>query len=385
MENVIKNRPAIGDIVILVDGKKRFVRGAEATKAFIDTQQAIGVVYDVQGNYVRMVGGVNTTSKQWSCVADYEITAIPASSGAYAVTLNSAVVGDFTYTRSDGSIAEFAAQLSAWLSTNSPKWEAYSDNEHSYLQMKTYDVSEGGVSISGATLVKLIGSELATYTESYCRNAVKQKTVYNGMCRARMEAYVINNVDSNCNPTTEMNGTSQLFITFPCSQAYYDGGLGSKLRANFATYSLYLDACMVRYRELNNGIMQYRDGKLMTSLLSSKIVKKAGVDTYAYEAAHYAITYDTDIAGFGSGAWWLPSMYELALLMRGIGDSINAVNVALSKKTGWSAISNTSNRWSVCRYVSGYAWDYNNVGICYFDNFYYGFAVSAVSAFELED
>ena len=44
MANSIKMIPSVGDIMIIVDGEKRFVNGADATKAFIDTQQAVGVV-----------------------------------------------------------------------------------------------------------------------------------------------------------------------------------------------------------------------------------------------------------------------------------------------------------------------------------------------------
>ena len=384
MENVIKNRPEIGDIVILVNGKERFIRGAEATTAFLNTQQCIGVVYDVQGNYVRMVGGVNTTTKQWSCVADYEITAIPANSGDYEVVLNSASIGSFTYTKSSGSIEEFTDQLNSWLVTAAPKWEAYTNDGKSYLQMKTYDSYEGTVTVAGATLVKLIGSELAAYTSVYNRNQKKQQTTYNGMCRARLEEWATNNADANNNPSTEMNGTTQLFATFPCSKAYYDGALGSGLRTNFASYSLYLDACMVNGRELNHGIMQYRDGKLMTSLLGTKTILKAGMPTKAYSAAEWALLYDSNVAGYGPGAWWLPSMYEFAMLMRNIGATIDLVNIAISKKTGWTQIGKDSIRWSCCRSYSNLAWNYNGGGITSGSNFSVSFSCSAVSAFKIK-
>lgn len=386
MANIIKKNPSYGDIAVLINGKKRFVDAREATSDFINSLQCIGVVYDVQGKLVRIVGGVNNQSKQWSCVADFEITAIPSESGDYEVKLLNAVVGNFTYTKSEGTIAEFADQLNDWLAENAPKWEAYTRGGHSYLQMKTYDAYENTCTIAGTTLVKLIGSEVADYTISTGgRNHVKQYTTYNGMCRARLEAYVKNNADANCNPTTEMNGTTQLFATFPCSLAYYNGELGGGLHTHFTTYSEYLDACMVISEDLDKGVMKFRDGKLMTSLLKDKTILKAGNETYAYTAARYAHDYNAGVEGFGAGEWWLPSMYELSLLMAKIGNADNLINNALAKHTGWSQIGITSSRWSCSRYSSISAWSYYSYGITTNYNFYYSFAVSVVSAFYLDD
>ena len=82
--NTIKKIPEVGDIFIIVDGKKRFVSGSDCTKEFIDSQQAVGVVYNVQGKTFYVVGGVNNVSKKWSQACDFEITAIPSDSGIYA-------------------------------------------------------------------------------------------------------------------------------------------------------------------------------------------------------------------------------------------------------------------------------------------------------------
>ncbi len=391
MNNIIKDRPSVGDIVVILNGKKKFVSGAQCTSNFINSLDAVGVVYNVQGNLVRIVGGSYTTGKQWSCVADYEITAIPAASGDYAVTLNGVAQDNFNYTKDTGTIEEFTTQLNAWLEaqaagTKAKKWEAYTRSGHSYLQMKTYDEYESTVTIASTTLVKLIGSELAPYTSSTTLNAVKQAFPYNGMCRDRVEELAYNNANADGNPSGVMNGTTQLFETFPCSYAYYAGEKGTGLRAHFATYEAYLDACMCRLFELNKGTMQFRDGKMMTDLLKAKTVLKAGVETPAYSAADWAVKYSTGVEGFGAGKFWLPSMFELALLMRNIKtDYTDPVNVALAKKTGWSQISPGSSRWSVSCCCSIHVWSYDYRGFSYNDYFFGSYAVSAVSAFTLND
>lgn len=389
-ENIIKDFPEVGDIVVVIDGKKKFIRGAEATKAFIDTLDAVGVVYNVQGKLVRIVGGVNGTGKKWSEVADYEITSIPSASGSYEVKLLNAVVGNFQYTKGSGAIEEFATQLNSWLATNAPKWEAYTRNGHSYLQMHTYDAYESTCTIAGTTLVKLIGSEVADYTISTgARNAVKQFTTYNVMCYQRMLERARTDTTANFNPTTRMNGTTQLFVAYPCSENYYNGELGDGLRENFPTYEDYIMACMCVPQDLDKGMMKFRDGKLMTSLLKDKTVLKKGVETYAYSAARYAYDYDAKVDGFRSGDWWLPSMYELALLMRditvGTTKPTDKINVALGKKTGWSTINSQSSRWSSSRYDTGNEWSYNNGGFTNTSRFYLSFTCSAVSAFTLEN
>ena len=87
MENLIRKFPKCGDIFFVQNGEKRFIAGADATKAFVDTLDAVGVVFHTMGKRFLVVGGQNTASRKWSAVADYEITAIPSESGSYAVKL----------------------------------------------------------------------------------------------------------------------------------------------------------------------------------------------------------------------------------------------------------------------------------------------------------
>ena len=388
MENLIRKFPKYGDIFFVQDEEKRFIAGADATKTFVDTLDAVGVVFHTMGKRFLVVGGQNTTTKKWSAVADYEITAIPSESGSYAVKLLNVAVGDFAYTKSEGTIEEFVTQLNTWLASNAPKWEAYMYNGKGYLQMSTYNAYENTVSIAGTTLVKLIGNELAASTTSINYNEHGDSHGHGlGMCRQRIEEWCKASTDSRCNPTSRLDGVTQIMGTLPCSETYFNGELGDGLRANYATYQDYIDDCMVRTWELNRGIMQYRDGRELTNLLLPKKVLIKGVETPCYSAAHFANDFDCGVEGYGAGTFYLPSMHELGLLMRGITSgttkALDPVNVALSKRTGWTQISSTANRWACCRLGTGLAWGYGGAGCTVGDYFYYGFTVSAVSAFEL--
>ena len=386
--NTIKKIPEVGDIFIIVDGKKRFVSGSDCTTEFIDSQQAVGVVYNVQGKTFDVVAGVNNLSFPWHIACDSEITKIPAESGDLAVTLQNASVGTFTYTKTDGTKAEFVTQLNTWLETNAPKWEAYMESEDvAILQLSDYTAYENTCTITGCTLVKRVGSGIAAEINSACRNQVLQRTKYNGCCRARLEAWATNSMDKNNNPTTRMNGATQLFVTFPCSKAYYDGELGDGLRENFPTYQDYLDACMVRTKEVGVGIMRF-DGKTVSDKLLNKKLLVRGVETSAYPAAVWANEFDSGVEGYGSGTFHLAGMSELSTLMRdltnGTSFPMDAVNVSLGKRTGWSRISVTSHRWSCCRSSGSYAWHYDIYGICNNNSFYLRFYVSAFARFTLD-
>ena len=259
-------------------------------------------------------------------------------------------------------------------------------NGKAYLQLSDYTAYSSTNTITGCTLVKLIGSELASETVSSSSNHVRQFTTYNGMCRQRLEEWATNNTDKNCNPTTRMNGTTQLFSTFPVSKTYYDGELGDGLRENHATYQEYLDATMTLPFEMNRGIMQYRDGKRNTELLIAKRLLKRGEEVCPYTAALKASQYDSGIDGYRAGDYWLPSMHELAILMRDIttgttkGDDV--INTQL-KKAGLGAISSTSSRCSSSRCSANHAWSYGGLGITYYDYFYSGCGVAPVSAFKI--
>ena len=382
MAVIVKRVPEIGDAMINTPNGFRFV-GSDATSEFFADNPTVGVVFYVRGRNGLLTPGDIGTFK-WSDVADFEITKIPDASGTLAVTLQGVAVGDFEYTRTEGTLDEFVSQLNTWLATNAAKWEAYMYNGKAYLQLSDYTAYSSTNTITGCTLVKLVGSELANETVPSASNHVRQFTAYNGICRQRLEEWAKNNTDKNCNPTTRMNGTTQLFQTFPVSQTYFDGELGDGLRENFATYQDYMDACMLLPFELNRGIMQYRDGKKNTERLIAKRLLKRGKEICPYTAALKAAEYDSGVEGYRAGDFWLPSIHELSLMMRdittGTSKGNDIVNAQLAR-AGKNTISSTSDRWSSSRLSNSNAWHAVNYGISGDRGFYHGLRVAPVSAF----
>ena len=385
--NTIKKYPEVGDIVIKVGDDIRFL-GQDATPEFIETQQAVGVVYFVCGNHVKIVGGINDTQQPWSCVADFEIETIPNATGDYAVTLQGKSVGNFHYTKTTGTKEEFVQQLNAWLPSVDNKFEAYMHNGVAVLQLSDCTAYSNTNTIAGCKLRKRVGEELSDVTSSMLLTQVKSNNLYSGMCRAKLLEWARNETQPNCNPTKRMDGVTKLFEIFPCSEAYYNGGLGDGLRANYPTYEAYIDACMARVWELDRGVMAHRDGKAICARLKDKKVLVRGEEKAAYSAVDWALAYDSGVPGFGKGTWWLPSMHELTLLMQditlGTKRPLDKINTALGKKKGWSTISSASSCWSCCRCNVHFAWHFYSYGLANNGDFYYMWRVGAVSAFNLE-
>ena len=134
--------------------------------------------------------------------------------------------------------------------------------------------------------------------------------------------------------------------------------------------------------------MKYHDGKLIAGKLLNKKLLVRGVAIDAYPAVVWANEFDSGVEGYGSGTFHLAGMSELSTLMRdltnGTSFAMDTVNVSLGKRTGWSRISVTSDRWSCCRFDSVGAWSCNSYGVCGSVYFYGRFCVSAVARFKLD-
>lgn len=401
-QNVIKKYPNIGDFVVMINGKERFLDVNTATSELVNALPVIGKVYDVQGRFVRVVGGVNSHSEQWSNVCDFQLT--PDSSlfdgGNYKLTVtlqNVAIETPFTYHYEDyqtpstdlEKISYFVEKLREYLATYAPKWEAYvnSDGE-AILQLSTYDSYESTCSITQCTLTKLVGSEIASETLSYLKNENGQSfNYYQIMCPDRALAYF---ATSGSTPSTAIADIQA--NTAPVTRRFFEeDALGVNLRAKFGTYENYLDKCRAHLRELDYGIMQFRDGKAMTAKLVAKRLPRWGVDECPYRAAYYASQYqatynNNPIEGYGVGDWWSPSLYETGLLMQSIKTNLfDPVNKNMDLVPGWSKINPASNRWSCCRFNSDGACRYGSGGVVTNSSFYSSFTVSAVSAFWIKD
>ena len=92
-------------------------------------------------------------------------------------------------------------------------------------------------------------------------------------------------------------------------------------------------------------------------------------------ALYYCYNYNSE-----SGAWWLPSMFELGELM--IDEHLDLVN-ANSGTSGWTNVSNSADRWSSVLVSSGGAWLYDGGGMSSSAGFSYSCTVRPVTLLKL--
>ena len=106
--------------------------------------------------------------------------------------------------------------------------------------------------------------------------------------------------------------------------------------------------------------MELRDGKYYTKLLANKIINNGKEEIREYPAAYIASIYSCKIENFeDKGLWWLPTMYDLSLLMA----NYDVVNNTLSQINGWCKINSSEFYWSCCPNSSYYAWFYHCDGM----------------------
>lgn len=396
--NVIKKFPRVGDFFVVINGKKRFIDAENVTSELINALPVVGKVYYVQGRFFRYVSGVNNHAEKWSDVCDFRI--VPDSSlfdgeqHSLDVTLQGTALPKFSflYTGEDDPTEQlylFTRDLDNYLGQYAQEWEVYINaSGNAILQLSDYQSYESTNSITSCTLTKLVGSELEAENDDKMRNENGQIfNYYQVLNYSRALAYFATNGSTPATAPTDIQPN-----TAPVKRACFeDNELGLNLRAKFGTYENYITKCMAYLRELNVGIMQYRDGKEMTEKLVAKTVLKNHLEECPYSAANYAHQYaamfnGSAIEGYGAGSWWMASMYELGLLMREIKtDYTDAINKNIEMVTGWSKINPTSNRWSCCRYSTNSAWSCSSYGVASSSLFYYSFTVAVVSASSIED
>lgn len=360
------SKPKIGDICVLTSKGPRFMRPHE--KESLDScfaDNAIGVVYYVKGRTAKIIGGDFSEPIRWSNATLYSVTSniIPNHSTECPIYLlkSENPVGIFDYNRSEGSVKEFVDQLNSWFSSKGLiEWSAYMKGKQGFVQYtgivndtKGYDFRIAEQSLDRIT-VTCSGVNIQ---ESFCRNQVKQKKWVCGMNRKRMDDYCRNHNGNDANPSNLklIDGKKKLYDIIPVSEYFYKENI--QLRKRFNSYSDYLDACMVRCKENRYGIMKYKTGKEITKKLANIRIPSRDKMLQLFPAAYYSYNYKAN--SNDRTEWWLPSMYELALIMK----EPDKINEGLSLIPQWNTVRTDVYYWSCCPCNTYYVWFYHCDGM----------------------
>lgn len=151
-------------------------------------------------------------------------------------------------------------------------------------------------------------------------------------------------------------GTASLM---PMSEANFNKDV-SKAKTIYGTYENYLAQMLPIMKGSKSGVFSKRCGKLNTYEMSTTFA----VSGHSFPAA--GICYRHKVKDENANHWWLPDMYELAVMMS--DSSHERWKYAHSVLGGNTA--RTALRWSCIRLGDKHAWIYNDVGVSSYDGYF---------------
>lgn len=327
-----KSAAGVGDLVVFdkTDSTLKFIKGDTLVTEKIPPQLIpVAVVYARQGGRVLIVSLENATvgSQRWAYSYEVALSGFDLAAGGTAVLSFGqgiyAMELPITYA-AGASLADIAAQINANATVKSTYgWTASVDEAAARII-----VSSNTWSTSYATIGVVNGCQIARPSED-----VNYQTMLTGVLIEGSNEYVRRNNGVNisfagCNPerflqyysakgsqaTGQMPGSSEII-----RESAFTEEANPALVAAYPTYRDYLlDEHMMQCPSAYGALL--RDGKTNTHLIGRLTFEDIyGKTQYRYPAAaaalDYGITVEGATTGLEAGAWWLPSVDEIYLLM----------------------------------------------------------------------
>lgn len=378
--NVVVGRDAAdaGDLAVFdkTDGALKFVKGATLLYDQLPAELLpIAVVYGRRGDKVRIVSLDNATyngsmSIQWAAPYEVALSGFDlVAGGTFTLRIYNT---DFEFTYPAGAtLASIAAQINANTTiTSTYGWAATVDSDTRII------MSSNTWSTSYATIGVVNGCQIARPSED-----VNYQTMLTGVLIEGSNEYVRRNNGVNisfagCNPerflqyysakgsqaTGQMPGSSEII-----RESAFTEEANPELVAAYPTYRDYLfGEHLLQYPASYGALL--RDGKTNTHLIGRLTFEDIyGKTQYRYPAAaaalDYGITVEGATTGLEAGAWWLPSVDEIYLLMHDRAltaadresDPVNRTLSRLGKATCYGA---SYYPWTSCECNPAHAFSY---------------------------
>ncbi len=254
---------------------------------------------------------------------------------------------------------------------------------------------------------RAIGKHIKAVDWYYINNGFTRKWE-GGCCRAKYYDY-INNYEGHGfkEPSSSMKDIDTVpgglfFTKGPVRENNFRNSYKCQiLRNNFATYDDYLDSMMIKYPCSAGGVVtEFPSGKENTYKLANCTFLRniTGKPEHLYTAANNVASLDVNGPKLTAGNWWLPSIAEMAQIMRDITydtsfwdskpDIVNRVIDKIKQiDSNWTHLSATANRWTSCRYAQYHAYYYRgeefyDYGTLYFNQFYNPYTVTPITIYE---
>lgn len=380
--NVVVDKPAagVGDLAVFdkTDGTLKFVKGATLLPAQLPPELVpMAVVYGRRGERVLIVSLDNASvgSQRWAYSYEVALSGFDLAAGGTAVLSFGqgiyAIELPITYA-AGASLADIAAQINANATVKSTYgWTASVDEAAARII-----VSSNTWSTSYATIGVVNGCQIARPPED-----VNYQTMLTGVLIEGSTEYVrrnnsVNSSFAGCNPEKFLqyysaNGDDSTGIKPGSSTIIRESAFTEEanpaLVAAYPTYRDYLlDEHMMQCPSAYGALL--RDGKTNTHLIGRLTFEDIyGKTQYRYPAAaaalDYGITVEGATTGLEAGAWWLPSVDEIYLLMHDRvltsadreSDPVNRTLSRLGKATCYGA---SYYPWTSCECNPAHAFSY---------------------------
>lgn len=380
-----KSAAGVGDLVVFdkTDSTLKFIKGDTLVTEKIPPQLIpAGVVYGRHGDKVRIVSLDNasfkgSTAVRWSYSYEVALSGFNLTTDGTAVlTFGTGIYKiDMTLTWSAGAeLSDINAQINSFV-TGQIKgygWSSSIDEANSRIIMSSntwsnvYEVIEV---VSGCQITR--PPEDVNYQTTLTGVLIEGSTEYvrrnNG----------VNSSFAGCNPekflqyysangsekTGQQPGSSEII-----RESAFTEEANPALVTAYPTYRDYLfGEHLLQYPAAYGALL--RDGKTNTHLIGRLTFEDIyGKTQYRYPAASaaldYGITVEGATTGLEAGAWWLPSVDEIYLLMHdrvltSADRESDPVNRTLSRLGKAPCYGSGTSLWTSCECVPSYAFSYN--------------------------
>ena len=380
-----KSAATIGDLAVFdkTDGVIKFIKSATIVKAQIPANLVpLAVVYARKGENVLVVALENATAASQRWAASYEVALSGfnlAAGGTIVLTLgsgSSAAQVSVTYP-AGATLADVAAAINATLKGGTPNyssadyggWAATAAAEFVVMSSNTYNAARAAIDVvSGCEITRT--PEDANYQTTLTGLLIEGTVEY---VRRKNRA---NMSFGGCNPEKflqyySVNGTEKTGLKPGSSdiirESVFTEEANPELVAAYPTYRDYLfGEHLMQYPSAYGAVV--RDGKTNTTKIGGlRFVNIHGESVPCYPAAaaalDYGITVDGAVTGLEAGAWWLPSVDDVYLLMHdrvltSVDRESDPVNRTLSRLGKTTLYGSGPYLWTSCECYSNSAFVY---------------------------
>lgn len=384
--NVLVGKPAaaIGDLAVFdpTDGKIKFVKSATILKSQLPPHLTpLAVVYARQGERLLVVSLENakfkgSTGVRWAYSYEVALSGFDLAAGGTAVIKFGAggYALDLTITYAAGAaLADIAGQINANTTVkNTYGWTAAVDETNSRIiaAANTWSPSYAAIeAVSGCEITRTpenvnYQTTLTGVLIEVAGESVRRKNGVNvSWAGCNPEKFLQYYSISGAKTTGNKPGSASVI-----RESSFTEEVNPALVAAYPTYRDYLlGEHMLQYPSAYGAVL--RDGKTNTAKIGGlRFVDIHGESVARYPAAAAALDYgvavEGAVTGLEPGAWWLPSVDEIVLLMRDRvltsadreRDPVNRTLSRLGKATCYGA---GYYPWTSCEYSSNNAFVYS--------------------------